>query len=130
MASVKNLLMVSIFWLLFLPGSSLAQSQSGHGVDVAAVPGILAVASVAYRDFDRQLKEWERKWKAGGKAESKAQQYTSDIRNYKVELFADDGKVYVTFTVRPSGGTEFFGGVSRYILDEKTATILEHTGEK
>ena len=88
------------------------------------------VSSVAYRDFDHELKEWERKWKARGKVESDAQRYASNIDNYTIELFAQNGKVYVTFTLRPLSGSPVFGGVSRYVLDEKTAAVLEHGGEK
>ena len=128
MVRVASLLIVCC--LQFVPGLVGAQSQDNQVTSGSAPPGIFVVSSVAYRDFDHQLKEWERKWTVGGNTESKAQQYASNISNYKIELFAENGKVYVTFTIRPLGGSAVFGGTSRYVLDEKTAAVLEHTGEK
>ena len=128
MVKVASLLFVVC--LLLAPGLVGAQVQDNQGASGAAPPGIFVVSSVAYRDFDHELKEWERKWKARGKVESDAQRYASNIDNYTIELFAQNGKVYVTFTLRPLSGSPVFGGVSRYVLDEKTAAVLEHGGEK
>lgn len=96
----------------------------------APVPEIFAVASIAYQDFVKQLKGWEQKWLAGGRSESEMQRYMSDILNYDINLFSNDGTVQVTFTLRPFHGMEFFGGVTHYVLDKKTGAVLEHTSEK
>ena len=58
------------------------------------------------------------------------QQYSFDIRNYTMELYSYESRVYVAFTIRPFGANEFFGGGARYVLDEKTRAILEITGER
>lgn len=116
---------------LLIPGFCAAQPQcSKSTAAAAALPEIILAASVAYRNFDSELRESEKKWRTDGKGESETQRYASDIRNYTIELFAYENKVYVTFTIRPYRGTEFFGGTTKYVLDEKTAAILEHTGEK
>jgi hypothetical protein len=127
---IRTTSLVVVSWCLLFPAFSGAQSQGSQGTSVGAMPQILWVASAAYRDFDSELKGWEKKWQSGGKTESQAQQYASDIRNYKVEISVEESRVYVTFTVRPFQGAASFGGVTHYVLDEKTAAILEHTGDK
>jgi Domain of unknown function (DUF4329) len=128
MLRAKHLFVVC--WLLVISGICGAQSKDDRGAAVVAVPRLFQVASVAYRDFDNELKEAERKSQADGKSQSESQRHFSDITNYTMELWEYKSRVYVTFTLRPFQGRGAFGGPSRYVLDEKTAAILEHAGEK
>jgi hypothetical protein len=116
--------------LLFL-ASRLCDGADSQRVTpaVAEIP-IFAVSSVAYRDFDSHLRNWETKWLAQGRSESDTQRYGSDIRNYEITLFTNEVTVDVTFKIRPFHGRESFGGVTHYVLDGKTGAILQHTGEK
>lgn len=116
-------------WLLLASGCVIAAAQPEKPT-AASVPEIFTVASIAYRDFVNQLKDWEQRWRTGGRSESETQRYMSDIRNYDITLFSSDDKIHVTFTLRPFRGTDHFGGVTRYVLDWKTGAIMEHTGEK
>jgi hypothetical protein len=122
---------IVIAWFIFLTGlCSSLEAQRVDSPNFGPIPKIFAISSVAYRDFESQLKQWERKWQADRRAESEMQRYASDIRNYEMTLFAFGGKVYVTFTMRPFHGTESFGGTTHYVLDDKTGAVLEHTGER
>jgi hypothetical protein len=116
-------------WLLLTSGCVLAAPQPEKPT-AASVPEIFTIASIAYRDFAKQLNDSEQKWLARGQSESETQRYMFDIRNYDITLFSYEDTVHVTFTLRPFRGTQSFGGVTRYVLDRKTGAILEHTGEK
>jgi hypothetical protein len=85
----------------------------------AAAPRIFEVASIAYWDFDNELKSQDRS--------RGIPQF--NIRNYTVKIMEYSGRVYVTFSVRPFHG-ELLGGSRHYVLNETTGEILEHTGEK
>ena len=110
-------------WLVFVAGayagSQSVEKQSSSG----AIPQIFVISSVAYRDFEKQLR-------ARGKGVSDLQQYMLDIRNYDITVSARDETYSVTFAIRPLRDNAFFGGVTRYVLDRKTGAILEYTGEK
>ena len=118
--------------MLFVLPFTEAESQISHDVGAAEVPEIFLASSVAYRDMNNHLRaEYERTAKIGGHIDLKAQQYSFDIRNYSIEIFEKLGRVYISFTLRPMpDGTAFLGGIERYIIDEKTSTVIEHTGER
>jgi hypothetical protein len=98
-------------------------AQSADKPSTASTPEIFVVSSVAYRDLEKRLL-------ANRRGNTKEQQYASDIRNYDVKISSNDDTYTVIFTLRPLHGTEFFGGVERYVLNGKTHAILEHSGEK
>lgn len=94
-----------------------AGAQNTKKTTAAAIPRVFEVASIAYWDFESELKSgWDR-----------SPQF--DIGNYTVKIMEYSGRVYVTFSVRPIQG-ELLGGSRHYVLDEATGEILEHTGEK
>jgi hypothetical protein len=129
-ARMNRSMKVTLPCLLLASGLCASANPQPERPTVASIPEIFAVSSIAYRDFVKQLKDWEQKWLAGGRSESETQRYMSDVRNYEITLFAHGDTVHVTFTLRPIHGTEFFGGATRYVLDRKTGAILEHKGEK
>lgn len=101
----------------------VATAQGVEKPGITAIPEVFVVSSVAYRDFEKRLL-------ASRRGESAEQQYASDIRNYEIKLSSNGETYTVTFTLKPFHGTEFFGGVERYVLDQKTHAILEQSGEK
>jgi hypothetical protein len=126
----KSMKVTVLTWLLLASGLCFGADPQSDKSTVAPIPEIFTVASIAYRDFANQLKSSEQKWLTGGRSESEAQRYMFAVRNYDITLFTYEDTVHVTFTLRPLQGTEFFGGVTSYVLDRKTGAILEHTGEK
>lgn len=119
---VTRLIMVCV---LAAPGLVGAQQSKDDG---AAMPRIFEVVSRVYRSLDRQLKSSE---PAGQNSESEeARKWSSDIRNYDIEIMEYGGRIYATFSLRPFKGVRFNGGVHHYVLDETTGGILEHNAER
>lgn len=119
-SSLSRVFIVSSLCGLGLVGVYARDKPSAGG----DVPRIFEIASVAYRSLDNKLKNSETN---RGGAESEGQKWSSDIRNYNVEIMEYSDRIFVTFSLRPVNGRHFEDGVIHYELNETTGEILEQS---
>ncbi len=74
--------------------------------------------SAAYTDFKRHIAKTTK----GG---TELDNFLSDITNYKITIYLEDGNYVVRFTPLPHNGVVLRGGGANYEIDAKTATVMK-----